>query len=296
MNIEHIAEFAVLAQVGNYLEASELLFISQSTLSKHIQSMERELGVRLFDRSTRRIALTEEGRTFLPYAKKIATLRHEYTVALEQTRGTQSLTIGSLPIMAPYGITSAIMDFQHDNPHVQVRIVEGDAAELKSAMRAGELEVAFIRDDGADEREFRKMPFAEDHLVAVLRASHPLARRDSIQLEELSNEFFLLLPAGSVVHTLAVDACVEHGFSPHIIYTGQRAENILDLVARGAGVSLLTEKPTTSLVRDNDQVVLVDVTPPVRHDVCVFTLRDAELSEPARRFIDYIPYHDFFRE
>ena len=293
MNIDYISEFAVLAQVGNYLEASNLLFISQSSLSKHIQAMERELDVKLFDRTTRRIALTDEGRVLLPYARKIAALKHEYTTALHQAHGIENLSIGSLPIMAPYGITAALVDFQRDNPQISVHIIEGEAHKLKGMLLREEIELAFIRDDGVTEPEFRKIPFTGDHLVAVLPQEHRLAARASIELGELATENFLLLPEGSIVHKMAVEHCIEAGYTPHITYTGERAENIIDLVARGSGVSLLMEKPTRSLVHDN--VALVDIYPAVEQAVRVYTNRTVSLSDAAMHFIDYLPYRDFFK-
>ena len=77
MDIKHLAEFVALAETGNYLETADNLFISQSTLSKHIMALEKELGVSLFERTTRKIHLSTEGETFLPYALKIVRLQEE---------------------------------------------------------------------------------------------------------------------------------------------------------------------------------------------------------------------------
>lgn len=292
MNIDHIAEFAVLARVGNYLEASELLFISQSSLSKHIQSMERELGVKLFDRTTRHISLTDEGRLFLPYARKIAGLRHEYTTALMQVTTSGTLAIGSLPIMAPYGITDAIAGFQRNNPGISVRLVEGDGDQLKQMLISDEIELAFIRDEGDIDERFRRIPFTGDRLMAILPPDHPLAGHDTITLKELEPENFLLLPEGSAVHRLVLQKCKEQGFAPTVTYTGQRAENIIDLVSKGMGVSLLMEKPARSLSHGN--VAIIEVQPIVKQAIRIFTKRERDLSRMATHFINYIPYQDFF--
>ena len=83
MDISRFGEFAILAQSHTFLDAAELLFMSQSTLSKHIMAMERELGCRLIDRSQRHVTLTAQGEAFLPYAQKIATLQRRYLAAIQ---------------------------------------------------------------------------------------------------------------------------------------------------------------------------------------------------------------------
>ena len=81
MEIEYIKEFVVLAETENYLEAAESLFISQSTLSKHIKIIEKELDVQLFDRTTRKVHLNKYGKMFLKYAKEISHLQYLYKTA-----------------------------------------------------------------------------------------------------------------------------------------------------------------------------------------------------------------------
>lgn len=120
MDISRFGEFAILAQSRTFLDAAELLFMSQSTLSKHIMAMEHELGCKLIDRSQRHVTLTAQGEALLPYAQKIATLQHRYLAAIQIGAGEplEHLTVGSIPIMAPYGITDAVIDFQQANPHI----------------------------------------------------------------------------------------------------------------------------------------------------------------------------------
>lgn len=114
MEIGYIKEFVVLAETGSFLEAADRLFISQSSLSKHIKNIERELGAPLFNRTTRKVELSEFGQMFLPYANQIVRVQNEYTTAffnkLESTRVT--VTIGSIPPLAPYNITDVLARFK----------------------------------------------------------------------------------------------------------------------------------------------------------------------------------------
>ena len=86
MKIEYLNEFLVLARCLNYVVASDMLFLSQSTLTRHIQALEEFYGVLLFDRSTRKMTLTREGKMLIPYAKAIMNKYNEY-IAGAGTRG-----------------------------------------------------------------------------------------------------------------------------------------------------------------------------------------------------------------
>ena len=293
MNTERCREFVVLAQTCNYLQAADQLFISQSSLSKHIKALERELGVELFSRTTRRVQLTEHGRVFLPFARKLASTAHDAEVALSYASDNERriIDIGSIPVMVPYGITELLHRFEREHPNVRMRITEGEADQLKELMRKRLLDLAFIREwDGdvaheGDDAEFASSEFAEDRLAAVLPAGHPLAMRPSIRLAELANEEFLLLPKGTVMNALITDACAAEGFVPEVRYRGTRAENIIDLVARGMGVSLLMRTPAAFLTRA--AVSIVDLEQPIVTKIRLYRLRDRELSADARDFLEY---------
>jgi DNA-binding transcriptional LysR family regulator len=295
MDTERCREFVVLSQTRNFLEASEQLFISQSSLSKHVKSLEHELGVSLLNRSTRHVELSPAGKVFLPYAKRIARADHELRTAIfdSQENERKILDIGTIPVMVPYGITELLDRYERDNASERIRIMEGDADELKERLRHGKLELAFIREWDGDaskdtgDEEFSTVPYTDDHLVAVLPSDHPLARREQLELRELANEEFLLLPKGSVMYALILDACAVEGFVPQVRYQGKRAENIIDLVARGMGVSLLMRKPVAYL--SGRDVTLVEISPTITTQIKLYYRRGEELSKAAQHFLEYLP-------
>ena len=295
MDTQRCREFVVLAQTCNYLQAADQLFISQSSLSKHIKALERELGVELFSRTTRRVQLTDHGRVFLPFARKLASTAHDAEVALSYATDNERriLDIGSIPVMVPYGITGLLHRFEKEHVNVRLRITEGEADQLKDMLRNRTLDLAFIRKwDGdasrdGDDTEFATSEFAEDRLAAVLPAGHPLAMRPSIRLSELANEEFLLLPKGTVMNALITDACAVEGFVPEVRYRGTRAENIIDLVGRGMGVSLLMRTSASYLTRSG--VSIVDLEQPIVTRIMLYRLRDREPSPEALEFLEYVP-------
>ena len=247
MDTERCHEFVVLAQTCNYLQAANQPFVSQSTLSEHIKSLGRELGVEPFRRTTRRVQLSEEGGVFLPFDRRIATDAHDAVVALADADDNERriLDIGSIPVMVSYGITELLHGFEGRHRNTRLHITEGEVDILRQMLRKRQIDLAFIpeRDGDAvlagDDAEFATTLIAEDRLAAVLPVGHPLAKRSGIRLEELANEEFPLLHKGTVMDALIMDACATEGFVPEVRYRGTRAENIIDLVSRGMGVSRL---------------------------------------------------------
>lgn len=285
MDIGYLKEFVVLAEIGNYLKAADALFISQSSLSKHIKAMEKELNIPLFDRSTRKIQLSPYGETLLPFARKIVNLHYQSTVALMNQIETkhQVITIGSIPSVAPYGITDQIIRFQIENKNITVQLLEDESDQLLQMLRQNRFELAFIRDQNEDSSEFAKIPFAEDHLAAVFRANHPLAQRSSVSLEELKDEKFLFLPPDSLMYHLCMEECRKAGFTPHIVYSGSRSDTILELVNKGMGSTLLMRKPIDFLQRHD--IAVVDIVPKITTYIQIYYKKEAELSAASRHFI-----------
>ena len=287
MEINYIKEFITLAEIGNYLEAADTLYLSQSTLSRHIQSVENDLGVQLFNRTTRKVELNEYGKLFLPYAKQIQALQADYTKALsEQIKNQNSnITIGTIPTMSQYHITELLSRFQEENPDYNLNIVGADTSELEKMLREGSCDFAFIRTRDSSEVEFQKLPYFTDHMVAVFPCDHPLASSQAVSLDQLKGESFLFLPKGSMMHSLAISACKSAGFSPHVAFTGHRAENILDLVSRRMGIGLLTKQPLSFI--DTKDVAIIDVVPQFTTSILLAYKSEQMLNPTARQFLKF---------
>ena len=222
--------------------------IGQSSLSKHIKAMEKQLGSALFERTSRKVELTEFGALMLPYAQSISRIQYEYETAAfnHLNQGTEVLHIASIPVMAHYGITDILLRFQTDFPTVQIHTSEADTLKVREWLIERRCELAFFRDsvaylehDPDKERLLVKHPYSQDRLVAVLAKNHPLAENQSIELAQLSEEQFVLLQNGSMPYSLCMRACQEAGFTPRVVFTSHNLEALLDMVLKGDCVSLL---------------------------------------------------------
>lgn len=291
MDIQLLEEFITLAEKINFLEAAESMHISQSSLSKHIKKLEDELGVPLFHRTTRTVLLGEFGQLLLPYAKKIVELNYEFSAAVNDKlhKDSGNIILGSIPSMKPHNITDLIAGFLKENSGITLQTIEGDSAFINQLLLEGKCDIAFLRSDEASIKDFISFPYLIDSLVAVLPATHPLAGLQSIQLSRLSGETFLLFPEQSYMNKICIRACRNAGFEPNIAYTGSRGANIIDLVRKGAGITLMMHRPTEYF--NDKQLAHINITPGIYSYISLNYRKDKPLSFPAAQFVRYVQNH-----
>ncbi len=288
MEISYICEFVTLAETCNYMEAADQLFISQSALSRHIKTLEDDLGVQLFDRTTRKVSLSEFGSLFLPFARQIATIRYEYeaTISAAKMAEHDHIRIGSIPTMINYHITDLLANFQKSNPGISMDVFEGDTLELTKMLRSGQCDLAFLRQTEESAEDLNMLPFQGDQIVAIMSRKHPFASRSYIRTEQLKNEPLILLSRNTYMYSLCVNTCKKAGFEPHIMLTMHRADNMLDFVRKGMGIALLNRGPTESMLTDD--LVAIDIEPRIFTHVALAYPKGKQLNAGAKRFINMI--------
>lgn len=186
MELDYLHEFVTLAQICNFQKAANMLYISQSSLSKHIMSLEEELGNSLFIRTTRKVELSGFGSAFLPYAVQIDRIRQEYTAATATSPLPESkkLVIGMLPFSVIYDLTDLIPWFKNEYPSYQLEIVSGETEELRELLRRRQCDAVIVRELPGKEEEFCRLIYTTDPMTAILPAVHPLAREKRISLSQ----------------------------------------------------------------------------------------------------------------
>jgi DNA-binding transcriptional LysR family regulator len=301
MNIEFYQEFIIVAETRNFWEASERLFMNQSTLSKHIKCLEDELGAPLFVRTTRHVELTEYGKTLLPYALELVRTYNDSNAALLKTRNRLNgqITVGSIPDMDSYGITNVFHSFLQEYPQYSIKPTEDDPCNLLTLLRERKCDFVFTRESRLDfehyfkdDEEISRIPYLTDFMVAAVSKKHPLATKKELHLRELKDEAFCLLKENSMLYRFITNLCAEAGFTPNVVFTSQRLGNIFDMVSRGNGISLLmnyhTMIPTDSPdVLSSLGYVAIPIMPAIRTQVSLCRLNGSELTPAARDFYSF---------
>lgn len=287
MEINYLRDFVHLADVGNFLTAAEDLFISQSSLSKHIKAIEAELGVQLFNRTTRKVRLTEAGDIFLVYAKEIIKQQIEYTKAMKKLamQSDDSFSIGVLPTMAQYDITDIVYTFQRNNPTIKPNLVMGDTYELKAKLEDGLLDMAFIRETEQSD-DYYRIYYTTDRLVAVVPVKHPLAALDEISLRQLKDEDLCVIARDTMLRELCDRECAKAGFEMKVFYEGHHLTNIADFVTKGEAIALITEGQTKFM--RNPHIKVIKIEPSIETDINLCYKQNLKLNKACRIFIDTV--------
>jgi DNA-binding transcriptional LysR family regulator len=287
MNIEQLQYFIEVADSGSFSEAAERLFTTQSSVTKHIQALEKELCISLFDRSRRKICLTEAGELVLKDAKEMVDLHARMLHCIENYthRSDQQLKIASIPVMAQYDITGLVAAFSDRHPDVHLSIQEIEGIDMISKLKNQEFDFAFMRIEHLDEG-FVSVPICTDQLSVVLAANHPLAGRETIALEELSGEQFLLLNQWTLLYDICVQACQNAGFMPQVKYTGTRMDTILGLIGMNQGISLMMNYAASRIHQEN--ICIIPLKEEIQSTVGLARLKNRHLSAAGKDFWKFV--------
>lgn len=288
MEIEYLREFTVVAKLGSFSRAAEELCLSQSALSKHILALERELGTNLLVRNSRNVSLSTAGAQILPLANQIYVLSNKLRVVADRQsyREKRPLRLFSIPVMAQYNITGLLAKFQQCHPNIGLEVTECEQKQLLSLLNQGECELGFCRMGMKEDGDLEVLELCRDELVAVLPQGHPLAQQNGILLTELKEEPLLFLSEQTGFHHLYASLCRGAGFVPNIAYTGNRPENIVDLVAQNMGVGLLMRRHTEFVA--NPGVTWVGLSPRVESRICLVRPKTGVLTAEGQMFWEFV--------
>lgn len=287
MEIKQVQYFLAIAETGSFSVAADNLYISQSSLSKQILALEKNLDVQLFDRSKRKVSLTEAGKAFQKHAQNFDDLYKSMLVDMGEFRKTlPTLSIAAIPVIAQYGITTFIAKFRSEYPDVNLVLEEREASTVLPALFQDKYDLAFVRDYGVDSSQFSTIEIVTDKLMIAVSKNHRLADRETLSLAELSNENFIMFNKGTLVHELALNACRSVGFEPRVFYSTLRGASIIGLVASNSGVALMMEKVLNYYRRPD--VVAIPLKEMFESKIVITYLKEKKLSKSAKTFIRFI--------
>ena len=195
MDITILREFTTLARILNYSKAAEALFIAQPTLSKHISLLEKEVGVKLFLRSTQKVELTQAGRIMLESGEKILLEFNSMKRNLEKCTDLlgRKLRVGMLYYDAERTTFPVLAKLKELSPHLEVILVSCQPERSLQELWAGNVDLTEVfRVDFPGCRDLRYCDTVKVRFSAMMPESHPLAHRKSISLEELRGETIVL--------------------------------------------------------------------------------------------------------
>jgi DNA-binding transcriptional LysR family regulator len=245
MELRHIRYFVAVAEELHFRRAAERLHIAQPAVSEQIRKLEEELGVRLFDRTQRSVALTDAGAALLPEAHRV--LRHAEAAQLAARnaidRPGSELRIGYVPTALLANIPRIVRRVGAAMPNLQTTMEPGAGVELVDAVRAGDLDVAVVSLP-VPAAGVRVTRVGDQRAVAVFPVSHAHAMKPHVSLEQIAPERIVVLPrdVDRPFYDAVLAACHDAGTSPALVEMPDgQVDRMLLTVASGDTMALLPE-------------------------------------------------------
>ena len=253
-----------IAEEQSFTRAAQRCFVVQSALSRQIKSLESELGVRLFARTSRKVEVTPAGEAFVKQARLClqAAERAKASAAAAHGQIRGSLTIGVIPTVTAVDIAAVLGAFRRSYPEVGVHVRTGGSDEFLRRIAAGQLDVGVLGlAEGVTPRGVQTRELSQERLVAVLSEGHRLAGRRRLRLKDLADEPFVDFPEGSSGREQSDLAFDRAGLRREVSLEVNTADLLTGLVRQGLGVALVAP----SVAREAPGCVCIPVSDgPVR--------------------------------
>ncbi|MDN6968476.1 LysR family transcriptional regulator [Oenococcus sp. UCMA 17063] len=287
MQISNMREFIALSEIGNYQIASEKLFISQSTLSKHIKEMENILGGKLFNRLPRKIELTELGNIFLPYARKMVSTEDNclsiissYMKKIEKT-----IRIGMISHSKEEKITRLLIDFQTNYKNFSINIIYQESETLFQMLKNDSVDFILIREKKSiKNNEYDRLNFYNDELTAYACSTNKFAKNTFLNLIKLKNEALLFSEESSLSYIFGTQACRNAGFEPNIFFKGNRIQT-MNYVRQDLGIALMLGNGLTDNLESD--IVSIPIIPKISIPVN-FLYKKNILNCAQKKFLSFL--------
>lgn len=232
--------FLAVADLGSFRAASEALHLSQSALSRRADKLEDALGVKLLQRTTRKVELTTVGRGFVPRARNVLNELENALIGIREVSDRLSglVTIACVPSAVAYFLPSVVRKYHEQYPRINIRIIDESSSQVLTAVARGEADfgLTYI---GATDADIEFTPLLEESFVVAVRRDHPLAEKEELDWVDLCEHEYISLAQGSGNRFLIDQALSHSGKRPRHFCEVQHVPALVSMVEAGLGVGVV---------------------------------------------------------
>lgn len=289
MELRHLRYFIAVAEALSFTRAAERLRTAQPSLTRQVQDLEEELGVRLLNRSKQRVGLTEEGAAFLIDSRKLIAHADEIvqTVRRLGRREARPLNIGYVANLFHQLLPRTLDAFREKSPLVPLNLFDMSCGDQLSALENGTIDLAFVGlHEPIEKRGLRFHPVASYETLVALPKNDPMSRNGVIGLTDLAGRFFIGMTESSYpgYRDWLIATCRRGGFTPKVLQDVALQRTMIQTVGAGLGVALVPEQ-VKKLPHENVVFRPIDTT--VRIEGCV-AWKDSENSPALQDCLEII--------
>jgi DNA-binding transcriptional LysR family regulator len=290
VELRHLTTFVAVAEESSFTRAAERLHLVQSAVSAGVRSLERELGVALFERTTHRVTVTDAGLALLPEARATLAAAGAAREAVEQVtvglRGTVALGILQAPAMRAVSVPAVLAAFRTEHPGVVVEVRHaGGTSETAELLREGRLDLAFLALSARRAPGLTLTPLSREPVLLAVPPGHRLSGRTSVDLATLADETFVELPMGWGTRIVSDRAFAAAGVTRTVAYEVNDTPTLVEFVRYGLAVALLPR----SIVDSAPDLEAVPLRRPVpQFETAIAVASDRRLSAATHALLSVI--------
>lgn len=264
MNIRDLQYFIAVAELGHFGQAAARCCVSQPTLSGQIKKLEAELGVTLFERTNRRVMLTDTGNQIANSARRI--LREVDTIHdMAQSRHDPlagKFRLGAFPTLATYIFPELVPKVKKHLPNLRLILIEEKTAILTDELKRGKIDAALLALP-VDDNFLVSQPLFEDEFLLAVSPGHELAAYKSVDQKKLEKHRLLLLEEGHCLRDQALEVCQLNGVAEEEDFRATGLETLRQMVKAGTGITFM---PHIAISNDEPGIRYIPFSgqPPVR--------------------------------
>ncbi len=251
MTLRHLLIFIAVVDSGSMTAAAEALFVAQPTVSQAIADLEKYYGIKLFDRLSRRLYITEAGKSLLSYARHITALFNEMEQALKNTDKIGIIRIGASMTVATCLLPSLINQFTATYPSIHIKAVAKNTKDIETLVSKNELDFAVV-EGVVHTPDILSTAFMDDELVLICGRDHPLYQVERISLGELSEYGFLVRERGSGTRELFENTMAAYGAKWQLAWDCNGSECLKSAAISGMGVAVISQMLVADEVQAGD--------------------------------------------
>jgi len=253
MDLKQLEIFAKIVELKSFSKAADGVYLTQPTVSGHIQTLEEELGIKLLDRLGREVVPTKAGKLLYDYAKRMVALRDDARQALDQLMGKMrgEIVVGGSTIPGEYLLPAIIGRFRNKYPEVTVVLKIGDTADIINRVLDGDCEVGVVGSK-VDDKRLEYSEFLKDELILISSPEYPLPKEGAITAKELGSIPFVTRERGSGSRMTIEKRLLEMGIDPsriNVVGEMGSTEAVKQAVKAGLGVSFVSSMAVTEELR-----------------------------------------------
>lgn len=240
MKFRHLRIFTAVCETMSMTKAARHLYISQPAVSQTITELEEYYDVRLFERMSNKLYLTDAGKQLLPLAQEAMKLQATIETTMRDFRQENSIRLGATVTIGTYLLPRVVKAIQSIQPQIRVQTVVDNTSAIEEKLLNSDLDIGLVEGQITSSQLVTE-PFYEDELVIVCAPNHPLAGKDLVRVRDLQNHAFILREEGSGSRLLFSKRMEEKSITYRIVGVLSNTEAILNSAQQGLGLGVVSQ-------------------------------------------------------